>query len=258
VPPDAPGPPIVVAGLLAVLHDAATAVGEALAGLGDWDLVGTSDHQYRHDLVADAAVTEVLRPAGLGFVSEESGDHAGDAAVVVVVDPVDGSTNASRGIPWWNTSLCAMDAEGPLAAVVVSGVGGRRFEAVRGGGARLDGHPISPSTCQTVGDGIIGLNGYPPRRFGWKQYRALGATALDLCAVAAGILDGYVDCTRRGSAPWDYLGGLLVCREAGALVSDADGDDLSVRGHADRRTPVAAATPSLLGELLAARRSFGK
>ena len=242
--------------LLAVLHEAATAVGDALAALRDWGLAGASDHQYRHDLVADAAVTEVLVAAGLGIVSEESGDHAGDAAVVVVVDPVDGSTNASRGIPWWNTSLCAMDAAGPRAAVVVSGVGGARFEAVRGGGATLDGRAITPSSCTAVGEAIIGLNGYPPRWLGWKQYRALGATALDLCAVAAGILDGYVDCTHRGSAPWDYLGGLLVCMEAGAHVVDADGDELFVRGHADRRTPVAAATPGLLADLLAARRSF--
>jgi myo-inositol-1(or 4)-monophosphatase len=242
--------------LLAVLLAAATAVADALADLRDWGLAGRSAHQYRHDLVADAAVTEVLRSAGLGIVSEESGDHSGGAAVVVVVDPVDGSTNASRGIPWWNTSLCAMDDAGARAAVVMSGVGGGRFEAVRGGGARLDGQPIGPTACASVGDAIIGLNGYPPRSFGWKQYRALGATALDLGAVAAGILDGYVDCTRRGSAPWDYLGGLLVCAEAGACVVDADGEDLFVRGHTDRRTPVAAATPALLSELLAARRAF--
>jgi len=244
------------AALLAVLHEAASAAREALAGLTDWGLAGGSDHQYRHDLVADAAVTEVLRGAGLGIVSEESGDHAGGADVVVVVDPVDGSTNASRHIPWWNTSLCAMDEAGARAAVVVSGIGGARFEAVRGGGARLDGRPIAPTACTAVGDAVIGLNGFPPRWLGWKQYRVLGATALDLCAVAAGILDGYVDCTRRGSAPWDYLGGLLICTEAGAAVIDAEGDDLLVRGFSDRRTPVAAATPALLADLVAARRSF--
>ena len=243
--------------LLAVLHEAATAVGAALAGLRDWGLAGTRDWQYRHDLVADGAALEVLTGAGLGVVSEESGDHDAGAAVVVVLDPVDGSTNASRGLPWWNTSLCALDHRGPRAAVVVNQPSGARFEAVRGGGARLDGRPISPSSCAAVRDAIVGLNGYPARHLGWKQYRALGATALDLCAVAAGVLDGYVDCTRRGSAPWDYLGGLLVCTEAGAFVADADGDDLVTGRHQDRRTPVAAATPELLAELLAARRKIG-
>jgi myo-inositol-1(or 4)-monophosphatase len=242
--------------LVAVLHEAATAVRVALDALTDWGLAGTVDWQYRHDLVADDAAVGVLRGAGLGVVSEESGDHETDAAVVVVLDPVDGSTNASRGIPWWNTSLCAVDGDGPRAAVVVNHPSGARFEAVRGGGARLDGSTISPSSCTALGDALVGLNGYPRRFLGWKQYRALGATALDLCAVAAGMIDGYIDCTRRGSAPWDYLGGLLVCAEAGAVIADADGDDLMTWRHTDRRTPVAAATPDLLAGLLDARRSF--
>lgn len=240
--------------LLAVLHDAASAVRQALDPLADWGLAGTSEWQYRHDLVADAAALGVLRGAGLGVVSEESGSHDGSAGLVVVLDPVDGSTNASRGIPWYNTSLCALDGSGARAAVVVNQVSGARFEAVRGGGARCDGRPISPSGCTAVGDAIIGLNGYPAHHLGWRQYRALGAAALDLCAVACGALDGYVDCTSRGHAPWDYLGGMLICREAGALVVDADGDELVTSGHAERRTPVAAATAELLGELMAARR----
>ena len=66
---------------------------------------------------------------------------------------------------------------------------------------------------------MVGLSGYPPRRLGWKQFRALGAIALDLCAVAGGRLDAYVDCSPSAHGPWDYLGGLLVCREAGAWSS---------------------------------------
>lgn len=248
--------PVSDADLLATLHEAATAVHRVLAKLGDWGLVPGSRHQYRHDLVADAAAVGVLRAAGLGVVSEESGDHGVDAGIVVVLDPVDGSTNASHGLPWWNTSLCAVDAHGPRAAVVVDQPGGRRFEAVRGGGARLDGQTIGPTACRVLGDAVIGLNGYPGRHFGWKQYRALGATALDLCAVAAGMLDGFVDCSARTSAPWDYLAGMLVCVEAGAAIADAGGEELTVWGHADRRTPVAAATPELLAELLAARNAI--
>ncbi|MEA3077260.1 MAG: monophosphatase, partial [Actinomycetota bacterium] len=80
------------------------------------------------------------------------------------------------------------------------------------------------------------------------------AAALDLCAVAAGTLDGYLDCSRDAHGPWDYLGGLLVCVEAGAHVVDAFGRELVVRGHDDRRTPVAAASPELLAQLLAARQ----
>jgi fructose-1,6-bisphosphatase/inositol monophosphatase family enzyme len=243
--------------LLAVLHQTASAVGEALRGLRDWGPAGTVEGQYRHDLVADAAALEVLRSAGLGVVSEESGDHAGGSAVVVLLDPVDGSTNASRGIPWFNTSVCALDPEGARAAVVVNQVSGARFEATRGGGARCDGVEIAPSGCVDLAEAVVGLNGYPSRHLGWKQYRALGSAALDLCAVAAGILDGYVDCTTDGHAPWDYLGGMLVCREAGAVVEDAANRELVTARHADRRIPVAAATPALFAALLAARQKIG-
>jgi len=242
--------------LLDLLHRTATAVRESLVGLGDWGLEGASSHQYHHDVVSDAAALSVLDDAGVGVLSEESGVRRPAAPITVVVDPVDGSTNASRGVPWWNTSLCAVDADGPRAAVVADQVHGVRFEAVRGGGARRDGVTIRPTGCDALREAFIGLSGFPPRYLGWSQYRTLGAAALDLCAVACGVLDGYMDCSRRGHGPWDYLGGLLVCREAGALVADADGDELVTIGHADRRTPVAAATPALLDALLTARRGF--
>ena len=59
------------------------------------------------------------------------------------------------------------------------------------------------------------------------------------------MLDGFVDCGVDQHGPWDYLGGLLICQEAGAVVSDARGRDLVVLEHEARRTPVAAATPEL-------------
>ena len=80
--------------------------------------------------------------------------------------------------------------------------------------------------------------------------------ALDLCAVAAGVLDGYVDCSVDAHGPWDYAGGVLVCGEAGAIVSDVFGRDLIVLDHDARRTPVAAATSALHDALVAARRGF--
>jgi myo-inositol-1(or 4)-monophosphatase len=104
---------------------------------------------------------------------------------------------------------------------------------------------------------LVGLSGYPPHWLGWKQFRALGAVALDLCAVAGGRLDAYVDCSVDAHGAWDYLGGMLVCQEAGALVVDAFDRPLVVLEHRGRRTPVAAGTPELLAEAVAARRGFG-
>jgi myo-inositol-1(or 4)-monophosphatase len=238
--------------VLEPLHLAADAVRRALDGLGDWGLAGTRPGQYKSDLVADRAAIEVLAAAGFGVLSEESGLHDGDREVLAILDPVDGSTNASLGLPWWATSICALDADGPIAAVVVNQAIGIRWEAVRGGGARCDGRTVKPSACSRLADAVVGLSGLPARHLGWRQFRALGAVALDLCAVASGGLDGYVDFGVDAHGPWDYLGGLLVCLEAGAAVADARGRDLVARGHMDRRTPVAGATNDLLVETMAA------
>ena len=242
--------------LLSTLRAAADAVRAALDGLPDWGLAGTRAGQYRSDLAADDACLAVLDAAGLGWLSEESGVAHGDREVVVIVDPVDGSTNASRGIPWFATSLCAVDGDGPLAAVVVNQATGRRYEAVRGGGATVDGAPLHPSGETSLANAIVGMSGYPNHYLGWKQFRALGAAALDLCAVAEGVLDGYLDCSPSAHGSWDYAGGLLVCAEAGVPVVDAFGRDLITLDHDGRRTPIAGATVALTDELVAARRTL--
>jgi fructose-1,6-bisphosphatase/inositol monophosphatase family enzyme len=241
---------------LELLDETSAAIASRLDGLGDWGPAGTKPGQYRSDLAADAAALAVLEPAGVAVLSEESGSHWVDRAVTVVVDPLDGSTNASRGIPWYATSLCAVDDDGPLAALVVNLASGARFAAARGRGASAGERRLVPSGATELRRSIVGLSGLPPGWLGWKQFRALGAVALDLCAVAAGTLDGYIDCSPSAHGPWDYLGGLLVCTEAGAVVADAQGRDLVVLEHGARRTPVAAATPALLEEALAARRTF--
>jgi fructose-1,6-bisphosphatase/inositol monophosphatase family enzyme len=241
--------------LVELLHETALAVCQALERLDDWGPSGARAGQHRSDLAADAAALEVLVAADVGVLSEESGLHAPDRDVMVVVDPLDGSTNADRGIPWFATSLCAVDRDGPRVALVVDLPHGRTFTAIRGGGASVDGVPLEPTRCTSVAAAVVGISGLPPEALGWSQFRALGAIALDLCAVAEGTLDGYVDAsTPSAHGAWDYLGGALVCAEAGARVADALGRDLTVLDPTARRTPVAAATPELLDALVAARR----
>ncbi len=242
--------------LLAVLSEAAAAVRAALDVLGDWGPAGTRPGQYHSDLAADRAALEVLRGAGLGVLSEETGPHDTGRDLVVALDPVDGSTNAARGLPWFATSLCVVDERGARVALVVNQATGERFEAVRGEGALRNGGPLAPTACSRLDDAVLGLTGYPPADLGWRQMRALGAAALDLCAVACGHLDAYIDCSVHAHSPWDYLGGMLVCQEAGARVTEAGGRELVTLGWTDRRVPVAAATPELLAEALEARRSF--
>jgi fructose-1,6-bisphosphatase/inositol monophosphatase family enzyme len=239
--------------LLGLLNATVDVVHTALDAIVDWRPRTDRPGQYALDVTADAAALSVLEPAGVGILSEESGLTNPDRPILVVVDPVDGSTNASRRLPWYATSLCALDRDGPRVAVVANQATGERFDAVRGGGARLDGQPIRPSECRDMNRAVLVLSGYPPAHIGWRQFRVLGAAALDLCAVACGRVDGFLDETNDALGPWDYLGGVLICREAGALVSDVHGRDLVARGHADRRTVVAGATAELHTRLVQER-----
>ena len=238
--------------VLGVLREAAEAVRRALGGLDDWGPAGTTPGQYRSDLVADEAAIAVLEDAGMAVLSEETGLHHPDRPMLAVLDPVDGSTNAARALPWFATSVCVLDEAGPRVALVVNQATGERFEAVRGGGASLGGRAIAPSGCASISEAVVALGGWPSRHLGWRQMRALGAAVLDLCAVADGRLDAYIDCG-GAHCPWDYLGGLLICQEAGACVADAEGRELVSRDPSARRSPVAAATPELLAQALSAR-----
>ena len=241
-------------GLLELFHDAFDAQQRALAKLPAARRRARTDRrgQYELDVVADEAVLAVLARAGVAVVSEESGRSGPpDASITVVVDPVDGSTNCSRDIPYWAISLCALDADGPLCALVANGATGECTTATRGGGAWRDGSRLEAASTARLADSLVVLNGLPPQPAGWKQFRALGAAALILIDVAAGRVDGYVDAVPDGHAPWDYLGGLLVCTEAGAVVADVAGRALAVTEPDSRRQLLAAATPALLVELRA-------
>ena len=239
--------------MLATLSTAAYAVARAIAREVDWSVPGERPGQYRIDIVADAAALDVLVGAGFGVLSEESGLTEGDRQYLAVVDPIDGSTNASRGLRWYATSICVVDEEGPYVALVVNQARVSCYEAVRGRGAKRDGRPIEPARVTSLGDAVVSVSGYPPRNLGWRQLRSFGAAALELCAVADGTLDAFAEWSRGGLGVWDYLGGMLVCVESGAAVADAAGRDLVVRTHAARRSPVAAASAPLLAELLAVR-----
>jgi fructose-1,6-bisphosphatase/inositol monophosphatase family enzyme len=235
--------------LLKVLDDAVAAVRGALDRLEDWGPAGTKPGQYRLDLAADGAALPVLHGAGLAVLSEESGKTGeGTSGLLAVIDPVDGSTNAHRGVPFYATSICVLDAEGPVVGLVVNQATGVRYAAVRDGGAECDGRPISPSGCTDLEHAIVGISGFPGTYPGWAQFRALGAASLECCAVAQGVLDAYLTAGRSTLYGWDYLAGLLICREAGAVARERDGQDLIVL-DAVRRRPIVAATGALADRL---------
>src|SRR4051812_31964678 len=105
---------------LGLLDDVAGAVARALPTVSDLGPSGLRDGQYALDLVADAAALDVLARADVGVLSEESGRRLVPGRPTVVIDPVDGSTNCSRGVPWFATSMCVVDDDGPAVALVVN------------------------------------------------------------------------------------------------------------------------------------------
>ena len=244
--------------VLTDLHAAVDAVFFALENHDDWGFSGNRPDQYTFDVVADSAIREVLSYNGYGLLSEESPMVPATkvGSPLVVVDPVDGSTNAFRQLPWFSTSLCAVDDQGPWVAVVANLANGNRYEAVRGDGARSKEGKIFRTVVPELSDSLIAVSGLPKKNLGWGQFRNLGSAALALCAIADGSLDGFVDCSEDAHGVWDYLGGMLICSEAGGLVVDAKGRELCVRNSQERRTPVAGANLHLLKALLEGRQSF--
>lgn len=250
-------------GWLELLRRTADSVEAALAPFDRWRDGGERPDQYVLDQVADAAALEVLDAAGVGVLSEESGLRAGSGGETVIVDPVDGSTNASRRIPHYCISLCVVDSSiggaeprldgtavtpavglGPVAGLVRHLVTGEEFTATAGGGAHLDGVPISPSGRTSGERAVIGVSGRPGADLPVWQVRVLGSAALDLCAVACGRLDAYLDLNSNHGV-WDYAAGVLICSEAGAWTGEADGAELFHLIHSERRGPMAASTPEL-------------
>jgi fructose-1,6-bisphosphatase/inositol monophosphatase family enzyme len=236
--------------ILAVLHEVANAISVVLASNTDWGLSGLRHTQYSVDVDCDNAALAILHGAGCAVLSEESQRTGewGENDILVVMDPLDGSTNASRGVPWYATALCALDNTGMRASLVVNQASGRdRYWATRGGGAFHNGNPIRPSSCTDIKKAVVGISGLPSFKPGWAQFRALGAAALDICLVADGSLDGWVDMNSHGV--WDYLASSLICQEAGVQIAEISGRDYVTTEYNDKRTLVVASTKELLVSL---------
>ncbi|GAA3440724.1 inositol monophosphatase family protein [Planomonospora venezuelensis] len=163
----------------------------------------------------------------------EEGGATGDGRVRWIVDPIDGTVNFLYGLPEWAVSI-AVEVEGEVVAGVVNVVPrGEVFTAVRGGGAWLGGERLRCNTGVPLEQALIATGfGYGPGRRAVqaevlaqvvprvRDIRRGGSAASDLCAVAAGRVDGYYE---RGPQYWDYAAGGLVATEAGARVGGLNG-----------------------------------
>lgn len=232
-----------VPALVDVAISAARAGGDRLAG---WPVADSrvETKSSPADLVSDAdraaegeidRLLSALRP-GDGIAGEEGGERIATTGFTWIVDPLDGTTNFLRRIPYWATSVAVRrDADGAtLTGAVYAPALGRLYSAGAGHGARLEradgtSTELDRSAAVEVARALIGTGfSYDPARRGAQlaalksiisrvgDLRRLGTAALDLCAVADGSLDGFVESDLK---PHDYAAGVLIAAEAGVRVS---------------------------------------
>jgi myo-inositol-1(or 4)-monophosphatase len=199
------------------------------------------------DLAAEKAIVEVLQQYGVSFtlISEESGvKEFGEAPkqCYVTVDPIDGTTNLVRGVPFYASSI-AVSAKPALSAVYAALVTDlfhdTTYTAQEGKGAYRDGEKIKPSALASLEEAVIGLdlNTYKVREIApqltrlieeTKHIRHFGANALELCYVADGTTDAFVDIRGKLRAT-DVAAGFLIIKEAGGTITTPEGHALDVK-----------------------------
>lgn len=184
------------------------------------------------DQVAEDIIVGYLRehPLCALLISEEIGKLplAGPTGTIFL-DPVDGTHNAVAGIPFYALSIAYAEDGVVREAFVRDLASGETFTAVRGKFAMCDGRPIRVSRISSLDECAMSVYGrkFDPARsmqLGQKirRWRLLGASALELCYIGAGRIDGFVD-LRGTLRVTDAAAGMLVCSEAGGTVSDLDG-----------------------------------
>lgn len=215
--------------------------------IGSSNLIGKigagGDEIEEIDLLAERIIKNHLKKLGYSFylISEEIGEVqiGSNPKFLIILDPIDGSTNATRGLPYFCISIAMSMTntfEGLQMAVVLDIMSSNLFEAVRNFGAKLNGKPIEVSTTKKLEDSILAMNISPEifvfnvKKYGdlykkVKKIRVFGSAALDLCNVACGKLDIFVD-LRKKLRIVDIAAGKLILEEAGGVVSNEMGEPL--------------------------------
>ena len=215
---------------------------------------GAADFVSAADLKAEQTLFEALTSArpGYGFVGEERGEAPGtDKTHRWIVDPLDGTTNFLHGIPHFAINI-ALEREGQIVAAVTYGpITNEMFWAENGKGAyvndkRLRVAPRSKLDEAVIATGIpfMGHGGHAKFLKELHQIsqrvagvRRFGAAALDLAWVAAGRFDGFWE---RDLGAHDVAAGILLVREAGGMVTDAEGGENMLAGGS-----ICAANPTI-------------
>jgi myo-inositol-1(or 4)-monophosphatase len=202
------------------------------------------------DRASQRAVAETILAAFPGHAVDGEEGPAGDpdATDVWYVDPLDGTTNFTHGVPFFCVSVALRSNARTVAGAVYDPARDEMFTAALGGGATLNGDPIGVSGIARLDRALVVAQAQTVDPVEIRAYarlverlmsvsggvRSLGSPALTLCAIAAGRLEAYCEYTMDA---WDILAGQLILAEAGGMLTLFDG-----RPHvtADRADVVAS------------------
>lgn len=238
--------------LLDVAIEAARAAARVIRDATDgreklvWESKGHSDFVSEVDKASEREITAIVqrRLPNASILGEELTPTAlSGKGIVVIADPLDGTTNFLHGYPEYSVSI-AIARDGEVCAGIVLNVPrGEEFTARRGAGAFMNGKRIRVSSLREPSRALIGT-GFPFKSLeklpvyveqfslvmrGTAGIRRAGSAALDLSNVACGRFDAFWELTL---APWDVAAGLLMVREAGGIVSDLDGNPATIEAGA--------------------------
>ncbi|MDG7011401.1 MAG: fructose-1,6-bisphosphatase [Nitrososphaerota archaeon] len=228
--------------------------------------VGAAGDQtiFADKLAEDIILTALSKRGPLRLLSEEAGSLGDEGArTIAVVDPLDGSSNFEHGIPFYCTSVAIAagdSAEDVEVGVVRDLVNGDVYTARKGRGARKNGKPIGTSRMTDPAKAVVGvdLSRGPPGLAaalaglmeGVKRQVHFGANALELCYLAEGKTDSFVDLRGRMRIT-DFAAAALIAREAGAVVTGPGGRGLSLPFDLKHRFSfVASANPTMHRKVL--------
>ncbi len=213
------------------------------AKLNDSDVVTAADRAAEQAIISGLHAKYPTH----SILSEESGAELHDAPYRWVIDPLDGTTNFSSGLPLFSVSIGLEYRGEAILGVVYAPYLDELFHAVKGQGAYLNGNPIHPSSTTLLSQAVL-ATGFPVDKNTSpdnnldnvgrilpliRGLRRLGSAAIDLCYVAAGFLDGYWELNLH---PWDVCAGALIASEAGASIT---------RFRPDRNISILAAPPAI-------------
>ncbi len=191
---------------------------------------GLRDLYTDADLAAQAAIVERIRSRDpqAAILAEENIQPPAGATSIWVIDPLDGTTNYSRHIPVFSTSIALVRDGRPVLGAIYDPLRDDLFAAEVDRGATLNGEPIHVSTASDVREAVIGLDWGKSeearsRELAWVQrtglqsrtIRAIGSAALGMCYLAAGWIDVYY---HGALMPWDGAAGKIIIEEAGGQL----------------------------------------